>query len=398
MEKAIATAVLIVGDAALLGVVAYLVVLVVAGALVKPKRPVAAERNRRFAVIVPAHNEEAFIVCTLRSLNALDYPRPLFDVHVIADNCNDRTAAVARDFTPFVHERTDKTGEGKGQALRWLFDRLPAGLYDAFAIIDADSVVSRNFLAAMNDRLEGGWLAVQSYYGVLEPERSWAASLRAVAFCLLQYARRSGLSALGASAGLGGNGMVFAADLRQAREWDAFGVAEDLEFHAKLMTAGVKVGFAPEASVLGDMPLTLAASRGQNLRWERGRLALARQFVPKLAAAAIRDRDWSKLATAIDLAVPPLSVIALAAVLLLVAAVALASTPATVLASVAVLGLTAYVLVGLASARAPLRLWLSLGFAPLYAVWKARLYAQTLLARGTPAWTRAGRAGEATRD
>jgi cellulose synthase/poly-beta-1,6-N-acetylglucosamine synthase-like glycosyltransferase len=286
---------------------------------------------------------------------------------------------------------------GKGQALRWLFDRLPADAYDAFAVIDADSVVSRNFLTAMNDRLETGRLAVQSYYGVLRPERSWVASLRAIAFYLLHYARPSGLSALGASAGLGGNGMVFAAELRQAREWDAFGVTEDLELHAKLTAAGVKVGFAPEASVLGEMPLTLAASRGQNMRWERGRLAVARRYAPKLLVAAVRHWSWPRLAAAIDLIVPPLSVVALMGTAFLCLSFHPVCCHGRPCAIAILLGLAAYVVGGLASARAPRRLWLSLGFAPLYAAWKGWLYAQTLVARGTPSWTRARRPGEAAR-
>ena len=313
MAMTVAMTVLMIAEAALLGVVAYLVLLVFAGVVVRRKPLAAARRMRRFAVIVPAHNEEAVIARTLASLNGIDYPRALFDVHVIADNCDDATAPIAREYTPLVHERTDRTAMGKGQALRWLFDRLPADAYDAFAVIDADSVVSPNFLSAMNDRLESGCLAVQSEYGVLHPERSWVSSLRAVAFCLLHRARRSGLSALGASAGLAGNGMVFDATLRQAREWDAFGVTEDLELNAKLAVAGVKVGFAPEASVLGEMPATLAASRGQNMRWERGRLSLARRYAPRLIAGAFRSRDRSKLASGLDLLVPPLSVIALLA-------------------------------------------------------------------------------------
>jgi hypothetical protein len=145
------------------------------------------------------------------------------------------------------------------------------------------------------------------------------------------------------------------------------------------------------------MPLTLAASRGQNLRWERGRLALARHYAPRLAAAAVRERNLPKLATAIDLAVPPLSIVALASILLLAIAVAFGSTIGIIVSTVNVLGLVAYVVVGLASARAPMRLWLSLGFAPLYAAWKGWLYAQTLVARGTPSWTRARRPGEVTR-
>jgi 1,2-diacylglycerol 3-beta-glucosyltransferase len=398
MGSAIATVVLLAGEAVLITVVAYLILLVVAGVVFRPKRPPSAQRKRRFAVVVPAHNEEAVIARTLASLNEMDYPRQFFDVHVIADNCDDATAAIARDFTPLVHERNDRAAMGKGQALRWLFDRLPVDGYDAFAIIDADSVVSRDFLAMMNDRLESGWLAVQGDYAVLNAEQSWVVSLRAVAFCLIHRARRSGLSALGASAGLGGDGMVFAAELRQAREWDAFGVTEDLELHAKLAMAGVKVGFAPEASVAGEMPLTLAASRGQNLRWERGRLSLARRYAPRLLVASLRDRSWPKLAAGIDLLIPPLSVIAVVGAAFFCLSLHPVCCDGRPCAIAIAIGLTAYVIGGLASARAPLRLWLSLAFAPLYAAWKGWLYAQALIARGTPSWTRAGRVGETFQD
>jgi 1,2-diacylglycerol 3-beta-glucosyltransferase len=390
------TIALLASEAALLGMTAYLLLLVFAGAAGGGKRPAPAQRKRRFAIIVPAHNEEAVIARTLDSLLRLNYPRRLFDVHVVADNCDDRTAAIARRYTPFVHERSDETARGKGQALRWLFDRLPAGGYDAFAVVDADGVVCPDFLSAMNDRLESGCLAVQGYDGVLNPEQSWVSSLRAVAFCLLHHSRRKGMSALGASAGLAGNGMVFAAELWRAREWDAFGLTEDLELHSKLAMAGVKVALAPGASVLSDMPTSLAASRDQNLRWERGRLALAGSYAPRLLAAAFRSRDWPKLAAALDLLIPPLSVHALLAVAFLALSLLLGSTVAIVLAAAIVLGLVVYVVAGLAAAKAPLRLWLALGFAPLYVLWKGWLYAQALLARGPPSWTRTKRAGEAS--
>jgi 1,2-diacylglycerol 3-beta-glucosyltransferase len=388
------TAALLVAEVVLLGATAYILLLVFAGVVVKRRRPAPARRMRRFAVVVPAHNEETGVARTLDSIQTLGYPRPLFDVHVIADNCDDRTAEIARGYTPFVHERTDETARGKGQALRWLFDRLAGGAYDAFAVVDADSVVCRDFLSAMNDRLESGCLAVQSYHGVLDPERSWVASLRGAALCLLHHTRQSGLSALGASAGLAGNGMVFAAELPQAREWDAFGVTEDLELHAKLAAAGVKVAFASEVSVLSEMPLSLAASRDQNLRWERGRLALACHHAPRLFVAGLRSRDWPKLAAALNLLIPPLSVHAILAVALLALSLLLSSTVAVVLAAATLLGLTVYVVAGLAAAKAPLRLWLALGFAPLYVPWKGWLYAQALIARGPPSWTRTRRAGE----
>ncbi|MGD0765941.1 MAG: glycosyltransferase family 2 protein [Dehalococcoidia bacterium] len=377
---------------------AYILLLVFAGATVRGKRPAPAQRKRRFAVVVPAHNEEAGIARTLDSLLRLSYPRPSFDVHVIADNCDDRTADVARRYTSFVHERVDETARGKGQALRWLFDRLPGDGYDAFAVVDADSVVCPDFLSEMNDRLESGCLAVQGYDGVLNPEESWVSSLRAVAFCLLHHSRRRGMSALGASAGLAGDGMVFAAELREAREWDAFGLTEDLELHSKLAMAGVKVAFAPGASVFSDMPTSLATARDQNLRWERGRLAVARVYAPKLLVAGLRSRDWPKLAAALDLMVPPLSVHALLAVAFLGLSVVVASTAAVSLAAATLLGLAVYVVVGLAAAKAPLRLWLALGFAPFFALWKGWLYGQALLARKSPSWIRTRRPSEASQD
>jgi 1,2-diacylglycerol 3-beta-glucosyltransferase len=393
MEKTVLEVAVIVLDTAVLCAVLYLVALLLAGVIMRPASPPAAERKRRFAVVVPARNEERGIALTLESLGNVGYPRALYDIHVIADNCDDATASVAQQYTPFVHERVDPTAVGKGQALRWLLDRLSLESYDAVAIVDADSVVSPNFLAVMNNRLESGCVAVQAYYGVLQP-KSLASSLRAIAFCLLHRARRAGLSALGASAGLAGDGMVFASELLRARAWDAFGVTEDLELHAKLVAAGIKVDFASETSVLGEMPSTLANSRKQNLRWERGRFGLARSYVPRLALAGVRDRDISKLLTAVDLALPPLSIVALAVALAFVASVALGSLAAIALAAASIAGLVCFVAVGLVSARAPVRLWLALSFAPVYAMWKGWLYAQALVARGTPSWTRAQRQGE----
>jgi hypothetical protein len=189
--------------------------------------------------------------------------------------------------------------------------------------------------------------------------------------------------------------MVLAAELGQVREWDAFGVTEDLEMHARLVAAGVRVDFAPEASVLSEMPSTLSGSRGQNLRWERGRLGLARRHAPRLLAAAVRERNWPKLAAGLDLLIPPLSVVALLGTSFFAISLHPYCCHCRPCAIAILLGLTAYVAGGLAAARAPWRQWLALGFAPLYVLWKGRLYVRALTARGSPAWTKTRRAGEA---
>ena len=115
---------------------AYLGVLSVAAFLKRPEAPPPGPRTRRLAVLVPAHNEAAVIGRLQRSLSLLTYPRELFDVFVVADNCTDRTAEIARDAGAIVYERETVTLRAKGHALRWLLERVRAhGTYDAYVVL-----------------------------------------------------------------------------------------------------------------------------------------------------------------------------------------------------------------------------------------------------------------------
>ena len=126
---------------------------------------------RKFAVLVPAHNEELNIERTLRNLQSMDYPREKYSIHVVADNCTDKTAAIARMNGAVVLERTNPSLRGKGHALRWSFDQLlkeETG-FDAFVIIDADSIVRPSYLRILNYYLHRGAAALQSS-DLVEPQ------------------------------------------------------------------------------------------------------------------------------------------------------------------------------------------------------------------------------------
>lgn len=370
----------------------YLLLLVVASFFSRGSPQATADPRRRFAILVPAHDEERVIGRLLDSLARLRYPAGLFDVHVVADNCSDGTAAIAASRAVHVHERRAPSARGKGQALRWLLDRISDQPCDAYVIIDADSIVSPDFLLAVNARLDQGSPVVQGHYGVLNADESWVAGLRALAFFLVQYTRRQGLAALGASAGLAGNGMAFAAELQDIHEWDAFGLTEDLEFHLRLVERGVRVAFAPEAVVLSEMPTSLGQARSQNVRWERGRLALARAHVPRLLAAGLMGRDRVRLSAAMELLVPPQSVQVVLALAALAASLALGSPVPIALALAVLAGQVAYVVGGLARAHVPLRLWVVLAYVPIYACWKGWVYLRALFALRPLAWVRTPRA------
>lgn len=348
--------------------------------LARPAAPHAVRPpHTRFDVLVPAHDEEAGIAATIASLQALDYPRALFRIVVIADNCLDATAVRARAAGALVHERIDPEHRGKGQALAYGFGRSAAdGFADAVAVVDADTAVTPNLLRAFDAALGTGAQALQAHYGVRNPEASWRTRLVALGFTLFHGVRSVARERLGLSCGLRGNGMCFRADLLHRVPHRAFSIVEDLEYGIQLGLAEVRVAYVAEAQVLGDMPTSSATSRSQRERWEGGRRAIVRQHAWPLLRAALVRRDPMLLDLALDLVLPPLSRLTLMAVagcLLSVAAALLGghATMAVALWSFAVAGLAVYVARGCAMTGNAARAVADLAWAPLYMVWKLTL-------------------------
>jgi cellulose synthase/poly-beta-1,6-N-acetylglucosamine synthase-like glycosyltransferase len=172
--------------------------------------------------------------------------------------------------------------------------------------------------------------------------------------------------------------MCFAAPVVERFGWRWFTLAEDVELHLALVQAGLRVDFAPETTVLADMPVTLTQAGSQNARWERGRLYLLRHRVPALLAEGLRRRSLLRLDAAAEQCIPPLSVPFAGGFLCLVAAGLLGAPLAAGLAALSLAGLAAYLLGALALVRAPLRTYRALGLAPLYVAWKLALYARAL--------------------
>jgi cellulose synthase/poly-beta-1,6-N-acetylglucosamine synthase-like glycosyltransferase len=290
----------------------YLLLLAVASL----RRPVKREKQEvagtRFAILIPAHEEELVIGRLLESVNGLDYPRELAEVHVIADHCTDKTAEIARSYGANVHERNDPDPRGKARSLRWLVQELLAGrsnhYIDAFIVLDADSIVSADFLRTMDAHMASGEMLVQGLIQIDDPGNDRMGQLRALAYEFISHLRPLGRSALGLSVGLRGNGMCIARDCAERFPWDSASLAEDYELHARLLAAGLKVTFAPDAVIRTQLPQSLAAARTQSERWERGRLDATKQHVPALLGRGLRRLSWSSIDGAIELLTPPFSI------------------------------------------------------------------------------------------
>jgi hypothetical protein len=360
---------------------------------------VPATPSHRFAVLVPAHDEEQLIGSTLDSLAALEYPGDLVKVHVVADNCTDRTADVARSHGVEVHERVAPGAGGKGPALQWLLARLRdrGETPDAVVIVDADTTVNPTFLRVMDAKLAAGAQAVQAYYAVRDAEATPVTAFRSAALAARHYLRPLGRTVAGGSCGLYGNGMVFETDLLARHGWTNH-LTEDIELQLELLLEGRRVAFAPDAVVEAEMPTTLEGSRTQHQRWERGRLEMVKRYAPRLLQRSVESRGRDRLAYAdavADQLVPPFSVIVVAtagwSVLMLGRALVGRGWRPAGMAAAAAAAQAVYVFSALRMVDAPPVVYRSLLGAPRLVVWKLRLWAEMLVRRRDVAWVRTAR-------
>ncbi len=371
-----------------LALLPYFLLLLVAAtaAMLTRRRDLPADEPRsRLLVMIPAHDEETGIAATVASGLASDYPAGLFEVLVIADNCTDRTAAVARSAGARVIERSDASKKSKGYAIESTiaklvesgeFDRL-----DALVFVDADTTIDRDLLRWFDADLRAGHDWIQCYYTVANPDESWRTRLMTYAFALFNGVMPKGLNAVGISAGLRGNGMCFSTRGLRRRPWVAYGLVEDMEFSWILRLSGESVAFEPAARVYGAMLGSGGkAAANQRRRWEFGRKEIRRKYTPQVLRAG-RMSLWERLISLGEITMPTMGVLLASYVILTTLGAAviawtwpIASTAQSLLlASMAVMTLAVglYALAPFLAMRLPPRYAGSLARLPVYLAWKA---------------------------
>ncbi|MFN0095122.1 MAG: glycosyltransferase family 2 protein [Dehalococcoidia bacterium] len=335
--------------------------------------------------IVPAHNEEALIARTVRSLLS---DAPTVEVVVVADNCNDATAERAKAAGATVLVRSDAARRGKSYALDYAIAdvALRSSLPDAVVIVDADTTVASGFYAALAAGLAAGPDAVQAHYAAA-PSGAPVARLRSLAFRLLHWSRPLGSARIGIPTTLKGNGMALR--WRLVRDgYGAAGLAEDAGLSVWLARRGVAVGFVPGATVWGEMAGSYGSARTQDERWEAGRMSLSKAALGAAVGAA-RRRQFGLACAMLDLGSLPLTLVAFFAAIAAVAGVAGLVPLIAGLTPGVLLG--AYVIVGLAAARTPVRDLGAFVEAPRFIWHKLRTFARLALRRGPAGWERTAR-------
>lgn len=360
------------------------------GGILPPRRetePKTATPIGRIAILVPAHDEAEGIAHTVASLRACDPGDAGFDVVVIADNCSDDTAALARSAGARVLERRDPQRRGKGYALDFAFRSLLKEPFDGFVVVDADTRVELNLVTELRRLMRRGAAAIQCCYRLDNPEHSLRARLRGIAWMAFNVLRLRGRERWRLSVGLLGNGFGLTRETLLNEPYEATSVVEDMEYHLRLVAAGRRVVFAPNTGVWSDAPYTREAGAGQRARWEGGRFRMILDWTPILLCRVLSG-ERRLIEPLLELLLLPLAF----HVLLLLVALLPPFGPTRIYA---LLGLTLVAVHVLAAIRIGGGGWrdlLALATAPFYILWKLTiLRAIGRASRTDAAWVRTER-------
>ena len=271
----------------------------------KKKEVKIYEERKTFAMVICAHNEERVIGHLVENLRRLNYTDALYDIFVVADNCEDRTAAVAREAGALVHERFSETGRGKGYAMDWMFNRLfqMERQYDAVCVFDADNLVHPDFLKEMNSRLCNGERLIQGYLDAKNPNDSWVAGVFSISFWIVNHVYNLAKYNIGLSCCLGGTGMCIDTQILKRYGWGATCLTEDTEFTMKAIMEGIPTTWAHDAIIYDEKPLTFKASWNQRMRWSQGHFDVANRYFLPMLKKACRTGDiriWDCIITLVQ--------------------------------------------------------------------------------------------------
>jgi len=250
-------------------------------------KPIIEEKNHRFMAIIPAHNEAAVVANLVESLKNQNYPKELYDIYVIADNCTDNTAEIAKKAGAIVYERFDETKKTKGFALNWfLAQKIEEDApYDALCVFDADNIADKNFLKAMNKKLCQGENVVQGYRDIKNPSDNWITAGYAIFYWTMNRFYHLARYNLGLSPLLNGTGFMVRFDIIKPTGWDTKTLTEDIEFSLKNIIEGRKLGWATDAIVYDEQPTSFKQSWSQRTRWTVGHIQCMKEYTGLLALA-----------------------------------------------------------------------------------------------------------------
>ena len=266
-----------------------------------------AKVKHKYAILIAARNEEKVIGNLLDSIAKQDYPRDLLTTFVVADNCTDTTAAIARKKGAICYERFNDQDKTKGFALEFLFNNIECDYginsFEGYFIFDADNLLNTNFVSKMNDAFDSGEKIITSYRNTKNFDENWIASTYALHWIRSSRTSHRARSYLGLATNIQGTGFLFANEIVQ-NGWHYTSLTEDRALTADAVSNGYMISYQDEAIFYDEQPIKLKVALRQRLRWSKGHLLAFLESGPKLFKNIFKNNKnlvknekdkWSKI-------------------------------------------------------------------------------------------------------
>lgn len=244
-----------------------------------------ARKKHKYAILVAARNEETVIGNLVDSINAQDYPRELIDIFVVADNCTDNTAKIARELGAVCYERFDNEHRTKGFALQYLVEciRRDYGIesYEAYIIFDADNLLKEDYISRMNEAFDAGEKIVTSYRNTKNFDDNWISASYGIHWLRTIRNEHRAKSVFHLATRIQGTGFLFANEIIKDG-WNYTSLTEDRAFCADAVAGGYKISYCNAAEFYDEQPVDIKIAMRQRIRWAKGHLQAFVETGPKL--------------------------------------------------------------------------------------------------------------------
>lgn len=267
-------------------------------ALVSKPKIKTAKKLHSYAVIISARNESAVIGELIKSVKQQKYPSELVDIYVVADNCTDNTAEVARNAGAIVYERFNQQYVGKGYALDYIFNIIhsspKADAYDGYFVFDADNLLDENYIAEMNKVFDSGYRVVTSYRNSKNYGTNWISAGYSLWFLREAKYLNNARMQLGTSCAISGTGfLINSAIIKENGGWKHHLLTEDIEFSIDSVIKGEVIGYCGSAKIYDEQPSSFEQSWNQRLRWSKGFYQVFAKYGGKLVKSTVKRRSFS---------------------------------------------------------------------------------------------------------
>lgn len=277
----------------------------------------------RYAVLISGRNEELVIGELVKSLKNQNYPEELIDIFVIADNCTDNTAKVAKKAGAHVFIRNNKQLVGKSYALDFAIKRIFEEYGDenghtpfkGFFVFDADNVIDSEFVAAMNRGVNRGFKVLTSYRNSKNYDSNWVSAGSALWFLREAKFLSNARYMMGSSCAISGTGFLIDSEIIERNKgWIHHLLTEDIEFSTDCISNGIRIGYCADAVLYDEQPLTMRDSWRQRLRWAKGFYQVLLRYGSKLSKGILKVPEGRWACFDMTMTIAPAMLLVLASV------------------------------------------------------------------------------------